>query len=171
MAGDFGERIDELMERVGSGDLTGSVTVDQAYARYQHEGLDFAHPRGGQALYLQQPLMDHKDAYLQKLADGILDDGGKRAMIDAVEDLAEAGGVATHAPVEFDDLRASGHPMVTSDGETVYDRAPRVARLSEEELKAKTKARDALDRLTGGGWKRGEGHGSREPGPLNVVHR
>jgi hypothetical protein len=171
VAGDFGARIDELKERVGRGDLTGSVTVDQVYARYQHEDLDLVHPRGGQAMYLRQPVMEHHESYLQKIAETVLDDGGKREMISAVEDLAEDGGVARYAPVEFDDLRASGHPTVTSDGETVYDRAPRVARLSEEELKAKGKARDALDRLTGGGWKRGEGHGSREPGPLNVIHR
>jgi len=137
VASTFGDRIDQLKERVGSGDLTGSVVVDQAYARYQHEGLDFAHPRGGQALYLQQPLMDHKDAYLQKIADGILGDGGKRAMEECMEDLAEGGGVASHAPVEFGDLRDSGHPSVTEDGETVYDREPRQHRLSEEELRAK----------------------------------
>lgn len=170
MASTFGDRISELKDRVGHGDLTGSVVVDQVYARYQHEGLDLNHPRGGQAMYLRRPIMDHHEGYLRKIAETVLEDGGKRAMIEAAEDLAEDGGVARYAPVEFDDLRASGHPTVTSDGETVYDRAPRVARLSEEELKAKTKARDALDRLTGGGWKRGEGHGSREPGPLNVIH-
>lgn len=80
--------------------------------------------------------MTHKDAYLQKIADGILDDGGTAAMIGSVEDLAEDGGVATHAPVLYDNLRASGHPTVTEDGVTVYDREPRQHRLTEEELKA-----------------------------------
>lgn len=108
----------------------------RAYARYQHEGLDFAHPRGGQALYLSQPLLEHKDAYLQKYADRLLEDGGESAMADAMEDLAEEGGVATHAPVLYSNLRASGHPMVTSDDVTIYDRPPRQHRLSEEELKA-----------------------------------
>lgn len=136
-----------------------------------YEGLDFRHPRGGQALYLQEPLFAHKDKYLEDYARAVLDDGGEPAMIRAVEDLAEDGGVATHAPIEFDDLRGSGHPSVTSDGETVYDRAPRVGRLSEEDLRAKDKARDALNRLTGGDWRRGEGHGTREPGPLNVIHK
>jgi hypothetical protein len=137
VAGDFGDRIDELKERVGSGDLTGSVAVDQVYAAVQHNHLDWNHPRGGQALYLQQPLLDHKDDYLQRIADGVLDDGGKAAMREAVEDLAEGGGVASHAPVEFGDLRDSGHPSVTEDGATVYDREPRQHRLSEDELKAK----------------------------------
>ena len=85
-------------------------------------------------------------------------------MIRSVENLAEEGGVATHAPIEFADLRASGHPSVTSDGEQVYDRPPRVHRLTPEELKAKDKARDALNKLTGGAWARGEGHGSPRAG-------
>lgn len=160
---DFFARMDELAEMVGHGDLTGTVSVDQVYARFQHEGLDLYHPRGGQALYLQQPLMSHKDRYLQSVADGVLDDGGRDAMIRAVEDLAEDGGVATHAPVELGDLRASGHPSVSSDGAVVYDRPPRQHRLSEEELRAKGKARDALEKLTGGNYRGEFGSG------INVI--
>jgi len=134
--GDFAERIDELMEKVGTGDLVGKVEVSQLYAQYQHEGLDFHHPRGGQALYLQQPLMSHADEYMQKIASGILDDGGKRAMEECVENLAEEGGVASHAPILWANLRASGHPSVSEDGVTTYDRPPRQHRLTEEELRA-----------------------------------
>ena len=137
MAGDFGERIDQLKERVGSGALTGSVVCDQVYAAVQHNELSYRHVRGGQALYLQQPLMERKDEYLQRIADGILDDGGKQAMIDAVERLAEDDGIAKLAPVEYNDLRDSGHPSVTEGEATVYDREPRQHRLSEDELKAK----------------------------------
>lgn len=136
MAGDFGDRIDLLLERVGAGDLTGKVETDQIYAKIQHESADFSHPHGGQAFYLSQPLMDHKDRYLQHYADEVLKDGGGHAMAENMEDLAEEGGVATHAPVLYSNLRASGHPSVTSDGKTVYDRAPRQHRLTEEELKA-----------------------------------
>jgi hypothetical protein len=161
---DFSARIDELAEMVGHGDLTGTVSVDQAYSQFQHEGLDLVHPRGGQALFLQQPLMEHHDRYLKAIADGLLTDGGRDAMIRAVEDLAEDGGVATHAPVELGDLRASGHPSVTSDGDTIYDRPPRQHRLSPEELRAKDKARDALEKLTGGNY-RGEIGGSG----LNII--
>lgn len=57
-------------------------------------------------------------------------------MIEVVEDLAEEGGVATRAPVLYDNLRASGHPIVTEGGHAVYDREPRQHRLTEEELKA-----------------------------------
>jgi hypothetical protein len=136
MASTFGDRIDVLKELVGSGDLDGIVVVDQIYARYIHEGLDFLHPRGGQALYLQEPLMDHFRDYLGNYASAVLNDGGVPAMIAAMEALAEEDGVATHAPVLYANLRASGHPIVTDDGHVVYDRAPRQARLSEDELKA-----------------------------------
>jgi len=102
----------------------------------RHEGLDFVHPRGGQALYLSQPLLDHYSDYLQRYADKLLEDGGESSVIASMEDLAEEGGVATHAPVLYSNLRASGHPTVESDGATIYDREPRQHRLSEEELKA-----------------------------------
>ena len=136
MAGTFAERIDVLSEMVGHGDLTGSVVVDQLYAQIQHEHLEYRHPRGGQALYLQAPLMEHYDGYLGEIARTVLDDGGKEAMKAAVEDLAEDGGVATRAPVLYANLRASGHPSVTDNGERVYDRPPRQHRLTEDELKA-----------------------------------
>jgi hypothetical protein len=80
--------------------------------------------------------MENYRGYLQSYADRLLDDGGEQAMVDAMEDLAEDGGVAVRAPVLYANLRASGHPTVTSDGETVYDREPRQHRLTEEELKA-----------------------------------
>lgn len=34
MGGTFGDRIDELKEMVGAGDLVGIVVCDQIYARY-----------------------------------------------------------------------------------------------------------------------------------------
>jgi hypothetical protein len=101
-----------------------------------HNGLDLHHPRGGQALYLTAPLMDRYSSYFEDIARTLLDEGPEPGMIRSVEDLAEDGGVATHAPVLYSNLRASGHPSVTSDGEKVYDREPRQHRLSEEELKA-----------------------------------
>lgn len=89
--------------------------------------------------------MAHHGDYLQKVAGTILDDGGTRGMTEAVEALS--GEVAHLAPVELGDLRASAHPTVTSGDEVVYDRAPLQHRLTEEELKVKAKARDALERL------------------------
>jgi hypothetical protein len=136
VAGTFSERIDELKAMVGTGDLVGKVEVSQVYAQRQHEELSWAHPRGGQALYLSQPLLENHSRYLQAYADRLLEDGGVGAMIENVEDLAEDGGVATRAPVLYSNLRASGHPSVTSGEVTVYDRPARQHRLSEEELRA-----------------------------------
>jgi hypothetical protein len=98
--------------------------------------LDLHHPLGGQALYLQAPLMEKYSDYLNAYARQVLEDGGEQSLIASMEDLAEDGGVATRAPVLYANLRASGHPMVESDGVTVYDRPARQHRLSEEELKA-----------------------------------
>lgn len=61
-------------------------------------------------------------------------------MTDVAEDLARE--VSVKAPVEWGDLRGSGHPTVDDNGETVYDRAPAVHRLSEEELRAKHRRGD-----------------------------
>jgi hypothetical protein len=133
---DFFERTSELADMVGHGELTGMVEVSQLYAFAQHEHLEYRHPRGGQALYLQEPLMANYSRYLEGIAARLLDEGPEPAMVDSMENLAEEGGVATKAPVLWSNLRASGHPSVTSDGETVYDREPRQHRLSEEELKA-----------------------------------
>lgn len=41
------------------------------YARYQHYGLDFRHPQGGQALYLQQPMVTEAPQCFQIMADTI----------------------------------------------------------------------------------------------------
>src|SRR5450755_140352 len=121
---------------VGTGDLVGKVVCDQRYAEIQHNSADFRHPRGGQAFYLSQPLLDHYRDYLDAYARQLLEDGGEQAMVASMEDLAEDGGIATHAPVLYSNLRASGAPSVTSDGAEIYSRPPRQHRLSEEELKA-----------------------------------
>jgi hypothetical protein len=81
-------------------------------------------------------LLENYPRYFQAYADKLLEDGGEPSMAESMEDLAEDGGVATRAPVLYSNLRASGHPSVTSDGVTTYDREPRQHRLSEEELRA-----------------------------------
>ncbi|WP_190824679.1 hypothetical protein [Saccharopolyspora pogona] len=134
MAGDFSERIRELAERVGDGDLQGRLVIDQIYARRQHEELTWRHPRGGQAKYLEQPLHTEHRRYLQNIADAVLDERGPApAMAEAMEDLSRQ--VEVHAPIEYSNLRESGHPMVKDDGRTVYDRPPKQRRLTEQELK------------------------------------
>ena len=139
MTGTFAERVDVLKKQVGSGKVTASVVVDQVYAHYQHEHLEFRHPRGGQAKYLEQPLYDGYRDYLQDYARTVLHDGGVPAMKRSAEHLSDA--VEVTAPVEWSDLRRSGHPTVTHGGLTVYDRAPKQARLTKGELRDKSRAR------------------------------
>lgn len=127
-------------------EVTGRVEVNQVYAHYQHEGVGFHHPDGGQALYLKEPLYVNADKYLQHVADEVIGSHGvnvRQPMIDNMEDLSME--VYNRAPWEFGDLRASGHPTVEEDGVVVYDRAPMCPRLSEEELKIKSHLRYLLD--------------------------
>lgn len=132
--GSFFDRIDELAQRVGSGHLEGSVEVSQLYAQYQHEGLDLRHPRGGQAKYLEAPLIEGADKYMQHVADHLLDEesGPVDAMKDNMEDLSDQ--VGRLAPIDFNNLRRSGHPMVKDHDQVVYDRAPEQRRLTQQEL-------------------------------------
>jgi hypothetical protein len=164
-AGTFSGRIDELRHRTGSdqGWLRGSVTVDQIYAHFQHERLDLHHPRGGHARYLAGPLESHAHEYLGAIADSYLDDGGRDAMIRAMEDLSDQ--VESEAPVEFWDLRRSGHPVVQLGTRTVYDRLPHQHRLTDAELKAKSRLRylQLPDRLKGWIWWHVQHHTSPPP--------
>lgn len=144
--GNFGKRIDLLVEQTGKGKMTGAVEVDQVYAHYQHEGDDFEHPDGGQAHYLRDPLFSGINDYMRKLAAGLVDHEGSRlhdAMVENMEHLSDQ--VEVLAPREFDDLAKSGHPTVTERGHVTYERAPRVARLSDEELKLKSRISRIVD--------------------------
>jgi hypothetical protein len=139
MTSTFAERIDALRTLTGRGArLTGVLTVDQRYAQAVHEHLEWHHPRGGQAKYLEKPLMDHYRDYLGDYARTVLRDGGQPAMRRSMEHLSDE--VEITAPREWGDLKSSGHPKVTLGERTVYDRAPKAARLTAQELKAKSRA-------------------------------
>jgi hypothetical protein len=138
VSGTFSGRMDDLEKRIGISRSGMSVVVDQVYAHYQHERMDMRHPRGGHAKYLEQPLYDHYRDYLAWYAQGVLDDGGTAALKKAAEHLSDQ--VELHAPREWGDLMRSGHPSVTRDGHTVYDRPPKAARLSRDELRLKSRA-------------------------------
>lgn len=120
------------------------------YAHYQHEHLEFHHPRGGRALYLQAPLYEHFRDYLSAIADEVLKDGGKRQMERSVEHLSDQ--VETNAPREFGDLMRSGHPEVIQGGRTLYDRPPKQHRLTEAELRIKDRLRKLPPALIGYIW-------------------
>lgn len=135
MPGSFDERMAELETMVGHGSIEASLEVDQVYAHAQHEHQDYVHPRGGQAKYLEQPWEAAGARFGETMAAGLLKPDGLKS---AARAFAEDGSrmVQDHAPVEFDNLRRSGHPKVTDDGHTVYDRPPEVPRLSEADLRA-----------------------------------
>lgn len=135
----FDTRMAELAEQVGDGPLTGVLEVDQVYARYQHEGLDLKHPEGGQAKYLEAPLFAGHPAMLERLADRVLDGDLSDAMAQNMEGLSLK--VYELAPLEFGDLKASGHPVVRDNGTVAYDRPPNIHRLTPEELKIKAELR------------------------------
>lgn len=100
--------------------------------------MEFRHPRGGGPKYLEKPLMDHYRDYLDDYAKTLLHDGGVPAMRRSVEHLSDA--VELTAPREWGDLMSSGHPSVTQGERTVYDRPPKAARLTKEELRVKSRA-------------------------------
>ncbi len=140
MAGTFIDRTDMLAAQVGAGPLVGKVEVNQVYAQNQHESTEFNHPDGGKDHFLRDPLFERSMQYGEKLAHSLITENGSdivQGMIDVVEDLSLQ--VFVQAPVEFGDRKASGHPTVTDDGQIVYDRPPNMHRLSEEELREKSK--------------------------------
>lgn len=140
----------ELSEFVGDGELTGELIVDQVYAKIQHENLAYDHENGGQAKYLETPLYLSVDEYMSILAASLLTDGIRIGMAQCMEDLASK--VEVFAPVEFGDLRRSGHPLVYDKGELVYDRPPHQHRLSEAELRAKARLIPMPPELIGWIW-------------------
>lgn len=142
MTGTFVGNIERLLEKTPR-HLTGSVVVDQVYAHYQHEGITFHHPDGGEALYLKTPLYVKHGVYFARLGKAAVHGELVQAMKENVEDLSLE--VYHRAPWEFGDLRGSGHPRVIADGHTVYDRPPMVKRLSELDLKAKEHLRYLFD--------------------------
>lgn len=133
-AGTFDDRIRELADKVGSGRLSGHCEYNQAYAQIQHENLSYRHAPGKQAKYLEQPLYENADRYMQRLADNLLDGDLHRAMADNMDDLAAKS--ADIAPLDLGPLHDSAHPTVVDDGRTVYDKAPKQPRLTAEELRA-----------------------------------
>lgn len=56
-------------------DHTATIKFPGPYARYQHFELELKHPRGGQALYLEQPMNTETEACTQIMADTLKEAG------------------------------------------------------------------------------------------------
>lgn len=136
--GNLHDRLVHLRKMIGEGTIEGTVTVDQIYAHYQHERVELHHPRGGRAKYLQIPLMRHFRDYISDYARNVLRDGGQEAIKRSMEHLSDQ--VEIEAPREWGDLLRSGHPEVKQGGRHLYDRQPKVHRLTQAELRIKSRA-------------------------------
>jgi len=126
-----------VLEQVGQGTITARVTIDQKYAQDQHEELTYSHPSGGSAKYVTGPLLRNYRRYYRAIARHILEGGALAAFRSVAEDLS--GSIERAAPVDHGYLRNSGHPQVIDNGSVVYDRSPRVHRLSEAEIREATR--------------------------------
>lgn len=155
MPGTFDQRMAELEAMTPKESVRATVEVDQVYAHYQHEGISYDHNpttpsgtlqyrNGGGAKYLERPWLEAAEHDMKRWADGLLREHG---LFDASTGIADEGVrmVDENAPVEFGDLRESGHATVAVDGVVRYDVPPRVPRLSEDELKAKGDLRRVFD--------------------------
>lgn len=131
MAGTFQQRMAELEERVGHGDLVGRVEVNQVYALAQHSGFWRTgplagvvirnHPRGGKSHFLSDPLHANYRHYMENLAVRALEPEGLHGAMRAnVEDLAQH--VYDEAPREEDVLRDSALVQVLDRGRIVFER-------------------------------------------------
>lgn len=129
--------IQDLIRRTSGPEVTATVTVDQVYAKYQHESLDLQHPRGGRAKYLEAPLYENRERWLQRFADRLLRSRENVAHQWAGLGRSLVAEVAREAPVEFGDLRASGGLVVREGAEVVLEEPAVMHRLSEEEIRAK----------------------------------
>lgn len=136
MKGTFGDRIDSLKDEIGPGKITGTAEVNQIYAHYQEVGLDFRHPRGGHALYLETALKDNTDLRMEELGRSVLKKDGTDIR-EGVKGFMEhvSVGVEAGAPVEFINLKFSTSVTVEDHGGIVFHRDADRPRLTEEEIR------------------------------------
>jgi hypothetical protein len=112
--------------------IEGIAGFNTPYALAQHERLDFNHPKGGKAKYLEDPLKQNADRYGDHLAGrmreavGVVGPvnageavtaGAIRGMTEVTEDLL--GRAMREAPLDEGTLRASGTAAVLVDGRRV----------------------------------------------------
>lgn len=138
---EFLARTERLDRAVGRGKLVMGITVDQRYAKYQHERTDLIHWAGGNDHYLTGPLYERMADMMTGLARAAITPQGSDLIARArreVEGWAAAS--AAQTPRWFVDLARSHAPWITDDGRTVYRRPPQVPRLTDDELRTKNRA-------------------------------
>jgi len=52
----------------------GTVSFNTKYAAQQHEQINYSHPKGGQAKYLESVIVENQDRILKLIADGKVED-------------------------------------------------------------------------------------------------
>lgn len=118
MAGTFRERIEELQQQVGSGNLVMRANVHQPYAAAEHNREYYRHPRGGGPRYLQIPFEAEHGQQVEMLAASFPE--LTRGAIEAVGKFDDW--VQNNAPVEQDVLRNSTNLYVEDNGSDVYSK-------------------------------------------------
>lgn len=136
MAGTALRGIADLMGRTGSRKAKVTVTYDQIYAQMQHEALEFQHPRGGEAKYLEKALMGGALGWIQTVAGRVLT---TRYLTGEWGDIGPklAASSARRAPREFGDLMKSAGVEVHDGATLVHSIPPEQPRLTDIELEAK----------------------------------
>jgi hypothetical protein len=136
MADTFQRRTRDLIRKVGDGDITSNIRIDQVYAQVQHDAVEFKHPRGGQAFFLSMPLLKNHPKYLQVLAEGMFRHRTMDLMVDVV--LQYHNDVLPKIPLFEGTLRNSMELTVDDAGTQVFKDGPVAKRLTKKARKAKT---------------------------------
>lgn len=143
--------IQQLIERTCGPTVKGTVVVDQVYAQDQHESLDYIHPHGGGAKYLENPLMENTPGRIGEFAERFLNARRSTAtMWGGVVCQPVIKDVEEHAPRKQQDLRFSAGLTVREGTGVVLVVPPKVPRLTEPALEVKDDTRPDQEHTRGG---------------------
>lgn len=135
MTGTFDPRMAQLADRVGYGDLVGSLYRNQRYAAVQERDPTLRHPHGGSWRYQETALYATYRAGYAEIARTVLTPAGPAPGMQRAVEMVDA--VASgNAPRETTVLARSGAVRVYDDGRLVAHRAAKVPRLTDAQLRA-----------------------------------
>ncbi len=145
----FSEGVRELKEIVGTGTLKGRISVNQIYSHYQDgttatdvpghgphgkPSIAFDHPRGGEAGFLSNQMVQRRYEVMAKWADNLLRGRVIPETIAIMQSIRDQ--VYLRAPREYDILRNSTSLRLQQRGEVLMDAPAMMPRLSQAELNA-----------------------------------